>query len=76
MKHTNCVSGALITFLTTSDAADVDAIAAQIAPSDGTPGDREVGVVYFIHRALGELFFHPWPASSATNSRNFKPHAV
>jgi gluconate 2-dehydrogenase gamma chain len=33
-------------------AAEVDAIAAQIIPSDGTPGAREAGVIYFIDRAL------------------------
>jgi gluconate 2-dehydrogenase gamma chain len=46
------------TFLTASDAADVDAIAAQIVPSDGTPGAREIGVVYFIDRALASFFSH------------------
>jgi gluconate 2-dehydrogenase gamma chain len=45
-----------ITFLTTSDAADVDAIAAQIVPGDSTPGARETGVVYFIDRALASFF--------------------
>ena len=44
------------TFLTSSEAADVDAIAAQIIPTDTTPGAREAGVVYFIDRALGSFF--------------------
>jgi gluconate 2-dehydrogenase gamma chain len=35
-----------------ADAAVVDAIAALIIPSDGTPGAREAGVVQFIDRAL------------------------
>lgn len=39
-------------FLTPQDAADVEAIAAQIIPTDDTPGAREAGVVYFIDRAL------------------------
>ena len=42
----------LTTFLNAADAADVEAITAQIIPSDGTPGAREAGVVYFIDRAL------------------------
>lgn len=45
-----------ITFLTTSEAADVEAIAAQIIPSGDTPGAREAGVVYFIDRALASFF--------------------
>jgi gluconate 2-dehydrogenase gamma chain len=40
------------TFLTPEEAADVEAIAAQIIPTDDTPGAREAGVVYFIDRAL------------------------
>lgn len=39
--------------LTPSEAAALDAIAAQIIPTDETPGAREAGVVYFIDRALG-----------------------
>jgi len=45
-------------FLTTSEAADVEAIASQIIPTDQTPGAREAGVVYFIDRALGMFFSH------------------
>jgi gluconate 2-dehydrogenase gamma chain len=44
------------TFLTTAEAADVDAVAAQIIPSDRTPGAREAGVVHFIDVALGSFF--------------------
>jgi gluconate 2-dehydrogenase gamma chain len=33
-------------------AAEVEAIAAQIIPTDETPGAREAGVIYFIDRAL------------------------
>ena len=43
-------------FLTSAEAADVEAIAAQIIPTDRTPGAREAGVVYFIDRALGAFF--------------------
>ena len=45
-----------ITFFTPADAADVEAIAAQIVPSDSLPGAREAGVVYFIDRALSTFF--------------------
>jgi gluconate 2-dehydrogenase gamma chain len=37
---------------TTEQAADIEAIAAQIIPTDETPGAREAGVIYFIDRAL------------------------
>jgi gluconate 2-dehydrogenase gamma chain len=33
-------------------AAEIEAIAAQIIPTDETPGAREAGVIYFIDRAL------------------------
>jgi gluconate 2-dehydrogenase gamma chain len=39
-------------FFTASEAADVEAVAAQIIPTDDTPGAREAGVVQFIDRAL------------------------
>jgi gluconate 2-dehydrogenase gamma chain len=39
-------------FFTAEQAAEVEAIAAQIIPSDGTPGAREAHVLYFIDRAL------------------------
>lgn len=39
-------------FLTPEQAAEVEAIASQIIPSDDTPGAREAGVVYFIDRSL------------------------
>jgi gluconate 2-dehydrogenase gamma chain len=41
-----------IAFLTAAEAADIEAIAAQIIPTDDTPGAREAGVVFFIDRAL------------------------
>ena len=43
---------AKISVLTAAEAADIEAVAAQIIPSDNTPGAREAGVVYFIDRAL------------------------
>ena len=39
-------------FLTAAEAKEVEAIAACIIPSDGSPGAREAGVIYFIDRAL------------------------
>jgi len=38
--------------LTSEEATQIEAIAAQIIPSDDTPGAKEAGVVYFIDRAL------------------------
>ena len=43
-------------FLSRVELADVDAITAQIIPTDGTPGAREVGVALFIDRALATFF--------------------
>jgi gluconate 2-dehydrogenase gamma chain len=40
------------TFFTAAQAADVDAMAAQIIPTDATPGAREARVVVFIDRIL------------------------
>jgi gluconate 2-dehydrogenase gamma chain len=47
-------SGATLAFevFSSDQAADVEALAAQIIPSDDTPGAREARVVYFIDRAL------------------------
>ena len=45
-------SGATISFLSAGEAADIEAVAAQIIPTDNSPGAREAGVVYFIDRAL------------------------
>ncbi len=45
-----------ISFLTSAEAADVEAVAAQIVPSDDVPGAREAGAVYFIDRALATFF--------------------
>jgi hypothetical protein len=47
---------ATISFLTAAEAADVEAIAAQIIPTDGSPGAREAGAVHFIDRALATFF--------------------
>jgi gluconate 2-dehydrogenase gamma chain len=39
-------------FFSVAEAADVEAVASQIIPTDDTPGAREAGVVHFIDRAL------------------------
>jgi gluconate 2-dehydrogenase gamma chain len=41
-----------LAFFTREQAAEVEAMASQIIPTDDTPGAREVRVVYFIDRAL------------------------
>jgi len=46
-------------FLNAADAADVEAISAQIVPSGATPGAREAHAVQFIDRALA-TFFSGW----------------
>jgi gluconate 2-dehydrogenase gamma chain len=46
-------------FLNATDAADVEAIAAQIVPSGATPGAREAHAVNFIDQALS-TFFAAW----------------
>jgi gluconate 2-dehydrogenase gamma chain len=47
-----------LVFFSAADAADVEAIAAQIVPTDDTPGAREAGVVFFIDRALATFLSH------------------
>ncbi|HWY94661.1 MAG TPA: gluconate 2-dehydrogenase subunit 3 family protein [Steroidobacteraceae bacterium] len=46
-------------FLNPAEAADIDAISAQIVPSGATPGAREAHAVHFIDRALA-TFFSDW----------------
>jgi hypothetical protein len=41
-----------LTFFTSEQAVEIDAITSRIIPSDDTPGAREAGVVYFIDKAL------------------------
>jgi gluconate 2-dehydrogenase gamma chain len=43
-------------WLTAAEAADVEAIAAQIIPGDDTPGAREAGVIHFIDAALASFY--------------------
>jgi gluconate 2-dehydrogenase gamma chain len=55
-QHTHRVASsgfpAKLEFFTPNQAAEVEAIAAQIIPTDDTPGAREAEVIYFIDRAL------------------------
>ena len=51
-------------FLTPEEARAVDAIVAQIVPTDDTPGAREAGAVYFIDRSL-----RTWMAAAAAPFR-------
>jgi gluconate 2-dehydrogenase gamma chain len=46
-------------FFNAGEAADVEAIAAQIVPSGATPGAREAHAVHFMDRALA-TFFAAW----------------
>jgi len=39
-------------FFSPGEAAEIEAMAAQIIPADHSPGAREAGVIYFIDRAL------------------------
>ena len=43
---------AALSVLSEAEAREVETLAAQIIPTDGTPGAREAGVIYFIDRAL------------------------
>jgi gluconate 2-dehydrogenase gamma chain len=49
-------SAADFSFLAADEAVDVEAVAAEIIPTDATPGAREAGAVYFIDRALASFF--------------------
>jgi len=46
-------AGAPFELLTAAEAAELEAITSQIIPSDGTPGAKEAGIIYFLDRALG-----------------------
>ena len=51
-RHAAATPGTQLTYFDRATAAEVEAIAAQIIPTDDTPGAREAGVIYFIDRAL------------------------
>jgi len=46
------VPAAKFEVLSAEEAAEIDAVASRIIPSDGSPGAREAAVIYFIDRAL------------------------
>lgn len=49
--------GSTLLFFTAADAADLEAVAGQIIPSDDSGGGaREAGVIYFIDRALATFY--------------------
>jgi len=48
--------------LTAEEAADLEAIAARIVPTDETPGATEAGVIWFIDQALGGFMAEAAPA--------------
>jgi gluconate 2-dehydrogenase gamma chain len=51
--HETVQSGdAKLLYLDSQSAAEIEALAAQIIPSDDGPGAKEAGIVYFIDRAL------------------------
>jgi len=55
-REASAAGGQAFTFLTLREAADFDAFAAQIIPStDGTPGAREAGAVYFADYVLTNI---------------------
>ena len=47
-------SGGSFRYLTKEDAADLEAMAAEIIPTDDLPGAREAGVIWFIDGALAD----------------------
>jgi gluconate 2-dehydrogenase gamma chain len=51
-QSTRSGQAAAFTFFTPAQAADVEAMAAQIIPTDDTPGAREARVIVFIDRIL------------------------
>jgi hypothetical protein len=60
--HVATSAPATFVFLTPGDAADVDAITAQILPGGSSPGAQEAHAVYFIDRALATFFADRAPA--------------
>ena len=58
-------------FLNAGEAADVDAICAQIVPSGATPGAREAHAVHFIDRAMA-TFFSAWAADFRSGLGEFQ----
>lgn len=51
-RHAAATLGTAFTYFDPATAAEIEAIAGQIIPTDETPGAREAGVIYFIDHAL------------------------
>jgi len=51
-RHAAATPGTGFTYFDPATAAEIEAIAGQIIPTDETPGAREAGVIYFIDHAL------------------------
>ena len=51
-----------LTTLTREEAAELEAFASRIIPTDDTPGAREAGVIYFIDRSLSTFAKDQLPA--------------
>jgi hypothetical protein len=62
---------ATLSLLSATEAADVEAVAAQIIPTDDLPGAREAGALYFIDRALA-TFFSQLAGDYRTQLRSFQ----
>ncbi|MET0534850.1 MAG: gluconate 2-dehydrogenase subunit 3 family protein [Steroidobacter sp.] len=54
-----------LSYLTRAEQAVVEAVAAQIIPTDSTPGAREAGVAFFIDRALASFLSRMAPSFRA-----------
>jgi gluconate 2-dehydrogenase gamma chain len=63
--HAAAVAPTSFGFLSATEAADVDAMAAQILPSGKTPGARDAHAVHFIDHALATFFADRAPAFRA-----------
>src|SRR6185503_16721849 len=61
----SAIEPATFGYFSAADAADVQALTAQIIPSGATPGAREAHAVYFIDRALATFFAERAPAFRA-----------
>ena len=53
MEMRDAPPAAKLEVLTDEQAAEIEAVACRIIPSDDSPGAREAGAIYFIDRALG-----------------------
>ncbi len=51
-RHAAATPGTTFTYFDPATAAEIEAIAGQIIPTDETPGAREAGVIHFIDHAL------------------------